>query len=141
MKHYLIDTNVVIDMLLDRPDADAACAVIDGAEHGEYVLYLCALSYTNIFYSLRKLLTREQRIECLSQLGAVIRTLPVDGHIINEALHSGWKDFEDAVQYYAARAFPDITGIITRNKKDFKNSTLPILDSRDFLTHGDISVR
>lgn len=32
MKHYLVDTNVVIDMLLDREDADAACAVFDGAE-------------------------------------------------------------------------------------------------------------
>ena len=28
-KHYLVDTNVVIDMLLDREDADAACAVFD----------------------------------------------------------------------------------------------------------------
>ena len=25
-KHYLVDTNVIIDMLLDREDADAACA-------------------------------------------------------------------------------------------------------------------
>ena len=31
-KHYLVDTNVIIDMLLDREDADAACAVFDGAE-------------------------------------------------------------------------------------------------------------
>ena len=29
MKHYLVDTNIVIDMLLDREDADAACAVFD----------------------------------------------------------------------------------------------------------------
>ena len=36
MKHYLVDTNVVIDMLLNREGADAACAVIDGAERGEY---------------------------------------------------------------------------------------------------------
>ncbi len=34
-KHYLVDTNVIIDMLLDREDADAACAVFDGAERGE----------------------------------------------------------------------------------------------------------
>ena len=32
MKHYLVDTNVVIDMILDREDADAACAVFDGAK-------------------------------------------------------------------------------------------------------------
>lgn len=48
MKHYLVDTNVVIDMLLNREGADAACAVIDGAERGEYALHLCALSFTNI---------------------------------------------------------------------------------------------
>lgn len=55
MKHYLVDTNVVIDMLLNRDGADAACAVIDGAERGEYALYLCALSFTNIYYALHAL--------------------------------------------------------------------------------------
>ena len=38
MKHYLIDTNVVIDLLLDREGADAACNILDGAERGEYML-------------------------------------------------------------------------------------------------------
>ena len=54
MKHYLVDTNVVIDMLLDREDADAACAVFDRAERGEYCLHICALSFTTMYYSLRK---------------------------------------------------------------------------------------
>jgi predicted nucleic acid-binding protein len=58
MKHYLVDTNVIIDMLLDR---------------------------------------------------------------------------EDAVQNFSASANPLITGIITRNQKDFRNSKLEILDSRFFL--------
>jgi predicted nucleic acid-binding protein len=133
MEHYLVDTNVVIDMLLDREDADAACAVVDGAERGEYEISLCALSYTNIFYSLRHLLSRQQRIDCLLQLNEVITTVPVDGSVIKAALCSGWKDFEDAVQYFAAKAFPDITGIITRNTKDFHESSLPVLDSRCFL--------
>jgi len=133
MEHYLVDTNVIIDMLLNREDADAACAVLDGAEHGDYAISLCALSYTNIFYSLRKYLPRQQRIECLQQLGEVIGTVPVDGSIIKDALYSGWKDFEDAVQYYAAKANPIITGIISRNTKDFQQSMLPVRDSREFL--------
>ena len=33
MKHYLVDTNVVIDMLLNREDADAACAVKHALSH------------------------------------------------------------------------------------------------------------
>ena len=49
------------------------------------------------------------------------------------ALSSGWKDFEDAVQYYSAKSNPLISGIITRNAKDFKLSELKIMDSSEFL--------
>ena len=45
MKHYLVDTNVIVDLLLNREGADAAAALIDGAENGMYKLSLCALSY------------------------------------------------------------------------------------------------
>ena len=133
MKHYLVDTNVVIDMLLNREDADAACAVFDGAERGEYILHICALSFTTMFYSLRKILSREQRIDALRQLNEVLEVSTVDQVVITRALHSDWKDFEDAVQNYAAVADPDVSAIITRNVKDFKNSELEIIDSIDFL--------
>mgnify|MGYP002857361092 CR=1 FL=1 len=77
MKHYLVDTNVVIDMLLDREGADAACAVFDGAERGDYALYLCALSFTNIYYSMRKVLSHDERISALMQLQEVLHVIPV----------------------------------------------------------------
>ena len=133
MEHYLVDTNVIIDMLLDREDADAACAVIDGAERGDYGLYICSLSFTNIFYSLRHVLSREQRISALIQLREVLQVAYVDVTVIDAALHSGWKDFEDAVQNFAAIANGNIGGIITRNIKDFRDSQLQIIDSRKFL--------
>lgn len=88
-KHYLVDTNVIIDMLLDREDADAACAVMDGAERGEYVLHLCSLSFTNIYYSLRKLLSHEERIDCLLQLSEVIEPQPVDGEVLSPCVMFG----------------------------------------------------
>jgi predicted nucleic acid-binding protein len=138
MKHYLVDTNVVIDMLLDREDAEAACAVFDGAERGEYVLHICALSFTTMYYSLRKILTREQRISALSQLREVLKVAQVDAGVINLALTSGWKDFEDAVQYFSAVADSQITAIITRNVKDFKNSTLEVVDSLAFLSSDPV---
>lgn len=47
-------------------------------------------------------------------------------------LHSGWKDFEDSVQYHCAKANPFISGIITRNVKDFQQSDIEILDSLTF---------
>ena len=133
MKHYLVDTNIIIDMLLDREYADAACAVIQGAEREEYALYLCALSFTNIYYSLRKLLSHEQRCEALKQLRTVLRVVPVNDNVIDNALLSEWKDFEDAVQYFTGLSEPQITGIITRNTKDFEKSQLEIIDSKRFL--------
>lgn len=136
MKHYLVDTNVVIDMLLNREGADAACAVIDGAERGEYALHLCALSFTNIYYSLRKMLSHSDRISCLMQLQEVLHVLPVDATVINAALCSDWSDFEDAVQNFTAVSDGRISGIITRNTKDFQKSTLEILDSKVFIKKG-----
>lgn len=132
-KHYLVDTNVVIDMLLDREDADAACAVFDGAERGDYYLHICALSFTTMFYSLRKILSREDRIDALTQLKEAMEVAAVDGNVIDMALKSGWKDFEDAVQNFSAVVDPQISAIITRNTKDFKDSSLEVVDSAEFL--------
>lgn len=85
-KHYLVDTNVIIDMLLDREDADAACAVFDGAERGEYYLHICALSFTTMFYSLRKILSRGDRINALTQLKEALEVATVDSSVIDMAL-------------------------------------------------------
>lgn len=134
MKHYLVDTNVVIDMLLNREDADAACAVFDGAERGEYVLHICALSFTTMFYSLKKILTPQQRINALTQLSDALEVSLVDHDVIDIALKSGWKDFEDAVQNFATVADPEVSAIITRNLKDFQASELEVVDSVKFLS-------
>jgi predicted nucleic acid-binding protein len=132
MKHYLVDTNVVIDMLLDREDAEAACAVFDGAERGEYVLHICALSFTTMYYSLRKILTREQRISALSQLREVLKVAQVDAGVIDLALTSGWKDFEDAVQYLSALPYhPDL--VITRDKKGFNDLGILVMTPAEFV--------
>lgn len=42
------------------------------------------------------------------------------------------KDFEDCVQYYSALS-GEMDCIVTRNKKDFENSDIPIYTSSEFL--------
>ncbi|MBQ7490562.1 MAG: PIN domain-containing protein [Bacteroidales bacterium] len=107
--------------------------MLDGAERGDYRLSICSLSYTNIYYSLRKFLSHEQRIYSLLQLGEVIHTLPVDERVIKSALQSGWNDFEDAVQYYCAVINGGVDGIVTRNAKDFRQSVIDVIDPSAFL--------
>lgn len=133
MKHYFVDTNVIIDLLLNREGADDAAALLDGAERGDYKLSLCALSYTNIYYSLRKYLSHEERINCLTQICEVLLSAPVNGNVVTAALHSGWSDFEDAVQYCAAVSVGITDGIVTRNEKDFILSEIPIVNPIEFM--------
>jgi len=75
----------------------------------------------------------QNHIYCYPKKKAVRLIEPCDSIVIDRALNSGWRDFEDAVQNFSAEANPLITGIITRNQKDFRHSELKIVDSRLFL--------
>lgn len=55
-----------------------------------------------------------------------------DGEVIDKALNAGFKDFEDALQYFSAVAF-GCQVIITRNENDFKNALIPVLDAESYL--------
>jgi predicted nucleic acid-binding protein len=62
----------------------------------------------------------------------LVKVAPLDDKIVELALVSDFKDFEDAIQYNTALE-NGIDVIITRNKKDFKNSKLPIMNAREYL--------
>lgn len=49
--------------------------------------------------------------------------------IVNQALNPNFDDFEDALQNYAA----EFSTIVTRNKKDSKNSTLNVVTPTEYL--------
>jgi predicted nucleic acid-binding protein len=62
--------------------------------------------------------------------------LPVDESTIDEALSLDFKDFEDAIQYVAAKN-NNMDFIITRNKNDYENSKISVLNAREFLELSD----
>ena len=131
MKHYFVDTNVVIDMLADREGyADAACELFDAAGRGEVHLSICALSYSTIYYILRKYAGKENAISSLRDLSEYVSILSVDAEIIKKALYSEFSDY--AIQYYSALQDTSVEGIITRNIKDYKYSGIPVLLPTEF---------
>lgn len=133
MKHYFVDTNVVIDMLADREGyADAACELFDAAGRGEVYLSICALSYSTIYYILRKYAGKENAISSLRDLTDYVSILPVDAEVIRKALYSEFSDYEDAIQHYSALQDASVEGIITRNIKDYKYSDIPVLLPTEF---------
>jgi hypothetical protein len=50
---------------------------------------------------------------------------------IKKSIKSDFKDFEDAIQYNCAKSLSKIDFIVTRDTKDFKSSSLPILTPKE----------
>ena len=63
----------------------------------------------------------------------MVDILKVDGDIVKSALTSDFKDFEDSIQYFAAQEHKKVDCIITRNTKDYKDSSLPVMTPETFL--------
>lgn len=57
----------------------------------------------------------------------------VSKEIIRKSLQSDFKDFEDAIQYNCAITLSRIDGIVTRDTKDFKGCSLPVLTPKEAL--------
>jgi predicted nucleic acid-binding protein len=128
MKHIFMDTNVVIDFLADRqPFSLHAARLFDFAVDEKVKIYISAVSYNNIYYVLRQSLTNNATIKLLEELAEMTEIVDVTKAIIKQSLKTDFKDYEDAIQYYCALSLSKIDFIVTRNTKDFKKSTLPVL--------------
>ncbi len=128
MKHIFLDTNIIIDFLAGRePFATNAAYLFDAAVAGTCKIYVCALSFNNIWYVLSQTLKDTRTIGLLKELEKMTLIAPVTQEIIRQALDGKFKDFEDAVQYFSAQELGIIDALVTRNSRDFKNSELPIM--------------
>ena len=101
-------------------------------EDGLYKGYTSSIIFSNTYYVQRKLIGHEISINFLKKLRLLLTVLNVDDQIIQLALESGFNDFEDAIQYFAAKR-NDIDCIITRNVNDYKKSLIPVYTPSELL--------
>ena len=122
MKRVLLDTNVVLDVLLDRPlHADASAAVWAAVETGAAEGMLAAHAVTTIHYLIRKEIGNVKAARTISAILRVLGVAFVDGAVIQEALQLPLSDFEDAVTAAAARV-AGCECIVTRDPKGYRGS-------------------
>ena len=133
MKKLLVDTNIIIDLLAKRKDFyQEAQELFTLADENQVKLYISSLTFANTHYVLVKELNADQTRKVLIKFKLLVKTLPLDEKILELALSSDFKDFEDAIQYYTALE-NKLEIIITRNKKDFKTSKLAVLTAKEYL--------
>jgi predicted nucleic acid-binding protein len=134
MKRILIDTDVILDFFFDRkPFSDNAAKVLSLCESGEIKGFITSVTISNVYYLLRQTATHEKVIEKLMQLVTIMEVLTTDRDVIIKALNSNFKDFDDALQNYSAELNGQIDLIVTRNIKDFKNSSLGVMTPGNYL--------
>ncbi len=132
---YLIDINVILDVLLKREPFYKSCAsVLTLARRKEIELYVSASAITDIYYIANQAL--RDRAEVKSLIVKLIKVVSVAGiseDEIQKALALPWKDFEDSVQYSVA-LLQKMDGIVTRNPKDYKEAEMKVWDPEEIVS-------
>jgi predicted nucleic acid-binding protein len=129
-----IDSDIILDLLSERePFYDSAAALFSFIEKGKVAGFTSPLVLSNVHYVLRKRISKQKTLECLKLLKNIIQILPVDKRAIESALDSDFNDFEDAIQCFCAEQ-NGIKYFITRNKIDYKKTSIPILTAKEFIS-------
>jgi predicted nucleic acid-binding protein len=135
MDNILIDTDVILDFFFDRkPFSDYSALIIGKCELKMITGYITPVIISNLYYILKKNNSHNYVINQLKKLLTFIDILKKDKYVVINALNSEFKDFEDALQHFSALSDKRIDYIITRNIKDYKNSSITVLTPENYLT-------
>ena len=138
MMRAYVDTNILVDLVLSRqeflPNAQRVFAI---GYAGEAQLVVSALSFVNTVYLGRKYkFPMDDVLSKLRMIADFVDVSDLSGQNVVDMLNSGWRDYEDATQHRSA-IDEQADCIVTRNKKDFKASTLPVLTPLEFFNRID----
>jgi predicted nucleic acid-binding protein len=132
VKKLFLDSDIILDAVLKRPGfVVPAMNIINLLQQREFKAVTSSVAFVNVNYFLDKF-DRDNKLKLLTGIRSIVSIAKVDEEIIDVSLNSGLKDFEDAVQYFTAIT-AKCDAIITRNIKDNRHSTIPVLTAEQFL--------
>ena len=129
----LIDTNIILDLLCDRKGfSDNANQIFRLCEAGIVDGFVSALSIPNIVYILRKELNTDRIREVVGLLDSLFTITDLTARELKLGVKMDFADYEDALQCVSAKK-SESKYIITRNIKDYENSTIKAIAPSEFL--------
>lgn len=133
MQRIFLDTNIVIDFLGERKDFyEFAAKIMTLADHKKIKIFTSPSSINNTYYLLSKYENAKIALEKIRKFKVLCSISIMDDEVVEKAINSDFKDFEDAMQYFSALA-SDCDLIVTRNEKDFKNAMIPVMNGESYL--------
>lgn len=130
----LIDTNVLLDYLLERePFYEDAKNVLLSCIDGKVSGCIAAHSISNMFFILRKDFNAKERREVLLNLCKIFDVEEIDKEkLILGLSNEEFSDFEDCLQMECAKIY-GADYIVTRNVSDYVTSEIKAIMPKDYL--------
>lgn len=129
----LLDNDVVLDFLLTRQSFFAeADEIFVRLQNKEFEAYISTITPVNAFYVIRKEKSKEIAFKAVEGLLKLVEVCRTNKSVLQSAFTLGFNDFEDAVQCSSAIA-ENLDAIVTRNTKDYKNSTVKVYSPAEFI--------
>jgi len=129
----LLDTNVILDFVLARQtffvEEDE---IFIRLQNLEFEAFVSAITPINVFYTTKKEKDKATAFTAIEELLKLVQITKSNDYIYQKALTLGFNDYEDAVQCACAMA-ENLDAIVTRNTKDYKNSSIKIYPPSEFL--------
>lgn len=130
----VLDTNVVLDVLLDRlPFASEAAVIWEAHDDGLIQAAMTASSLTDVYYIISGIDGPDEALAKTRMCLDVFEFCPVDAEILKAAAAMPGKDFEDNVQI-ACAVRGTFDAIVTRDKNGFSSSPIPVLSPAEMVT-------
>ena len=135
MTKILIDTNVIIDLLAKRKKFYVdSMKLFSLADRKKIHLVISTLSIANTHYLLNDVMKMKAGRTIIRKFKVLVDAYPLNDKIVELALNDKKiKDFEDGIHYYTALE-SNCDAIITRNVKDFNNSSIPVFQPIEYLS-------
>jgi len=126
-----VDNDVILDVLLGREQFEYSQKLLTTIEQKQITAFTSPIIFTNSFYIITRLKDKNKAWAALKKIRLLFRVAKVTEDIIDLALASDFTDFEDAVQYYAARK-EKVDYLVTRNKKHYSAAQIPVISPQEY---------
>lgn len=134
MKKIFLDSDVILDLLLDRePYNNDIAEIIESSIANKITLCISAVSITNLNYIIGRIENKNSADKKTAKILQIVRVESVTESAIKKSINSKFNDFEDGVQNFCAKESKHKI-IITRNTKDYKESDLAIFTPKEYLS-------
>ena len=129
MKRVFVDANIIIDLLCERyPWFPQVMRIFNMGDRGQIELYCSSLSLGTASYLMEaRKMSPQDIFEGIDLLCQICTPTVVDVSVVRAALDS---DF--TLQHFSAKTV-DADCVVTRNKKDFGTSEIPVYELDEFM--------